>query len=81
MIKDKISSRRGAEVLEYIRKVYLHETLDLTDGIKIIGKNSWALVRASGTEPIIRIIVDSENRDFGHEFHSELMNHISAANK
>jgi phosphomannomutase/phosphoglucomutase len=81
MIKDKISSRRGAEVLEYIRKVYLHETLDLTDGIKIIRKNSWALVRASGTEPIIRIIVDSENGDFGHEFHSELMNHISAADK
>ena len=81
MIKDKISTRRGADVLEYIKKIYIDEKLDLTDGIKIIRKNSWALVRASGTEPIIRIIVDSECGDCGHDFHTELMNHISAVNK
>jgi phosphomannomutase/phosphoglucomutase len=79
MIKDKISTRHGTEVLEYIKKRYQHETIDLTDGIKIIRKNSWALVRASGTEPIIRIIIDSESGDYGHDFHTELLNHISAA--
>ena len=81
MIKDKISSGNGADVLEYVRKIYVHENLDLTDGIKIIRKDSWALVRASGTEPIIRIIVDSENEGDGHKFHTELMSHISAVNK
>ena len=81
MIKDKISSRRGADVLEYIRKKYMHETLDLTDGIKIIRKDSWALIRASGTEPIIRIIVDSESGGYGHTFHAELMDYISSVNK
>jgi phosphomannomutase/phosphoglucomutase len=79
MIKDKISTRHGTEVLEYIKKRYQHETIDLTDGLKIIRKNSWALVRASGTEPIIRIIIDSESGDCGHDFHTELLNHISAA--
>jgi phosphomannomutase/phosphoglucomutase len=81
MIKDKISARHGADVLEYIKKKYLHETLDLTDGIKIIRKNSWALVRASGTEPIIRIIIDSEYEDYSQDFYADLMNHISAVNK
>ncbi len=70
-----------SEVLEYIKKRYQHETIDLTDGIKIIRKNSWALVRASGTEPIIRIIIDSESGDYGHDFHTELLNNISAADK
>jgi phosphomannomutase / phosphoglucomutase len=81
MIKDKISAHHGADVLDYIKKKYLHETLDLTDGIKIIRKNSWALVRASGTEPIIRIIIDSEFEDYSQDFYAELMNHISAVNK
>jgi phosphomannomutase / phosphoglucomutase len=81
MIKDKISTRRGADVLEYIKKIYIDEKLDLTDGIKIIRKNSWALVRASGTEPIIRIIVDSESGENGHKFHAELMDYISSVNK
>jgi len=81
MIKDKISAHRGADVLEYIKKKYLHEKLDLTDGVKIIRKNSWALVRASGTEPIIRIIIDSEYPDHSQDFYAELMNHISAVNK
>ncbi len=81
IIRDKISSRRGVDVIEYIRKKYMHETLDLTDGIKIIRKDSWALVRASGTEPIIRIIVDSESGEYGHTFHAELMDYISSVNK
>ena len=61
MIKDKISTLQGAEVLEEIKNIYKNETLDLTDGVKIFRKNSWALVRASGTEPIMRIIIDAEN--------------------
>ncbi|MGA2914150.1 MAG: phosphoglucosamine mutase [Methanoregula sp.] len=81
MIKDKMSTSRGAKVLEDIKKIYKNETLDLTDGVKIIRKNSWALVRASGTEPIIRIIIDAECSDCGHDFHSELMDHISIINK
>jgi phosphomannomutase/phosphoglucomutase len=81
MIKDKLSTPHGAHVLEEIKKIYLHETLDLTDGVKIFRKNSWALVRASGTEPIMRIIIDSENARYGQDFHRELMDHISAASR
>ena len=78
MIKDKISTSNGAEILETIKKHYRDETLDLTDGIKIIRKNSWALIRASGTEPIIRIMIDADDDIRGKEFHDELMNRISA---
>jgi len=78
MIKDKIRTPHGAEVLEKIKNIYVNETLDLTDGVKIFRKNSWALVRASGTEPIMRILIDAENARYGQDFHRELMDHISA---
>ena len=46
--KDKISSSRGSEVLEYLKKMHSHSPMDVTDGVKIFRSHSWALVRASG---------------------------------
>ncbi len=37
---------------------------DISDGIKIvIDSKNWVMIRASGTEPIIRIYAESENQD------------------
>lgn len=77
MIKDKISTSLGTQVLESLKRIYSQDSLDLTDGIKIFREDSWALVRASGTEPIIRIIIDSDSHIHGQVFYNELMDHIS----
>jgi phosphomannomutase/phosphoglucomutase len=77
MIKDKISTSHGTQVLESLKSVYSQESLDLTDGVKILRKDSWALVRASGTEPIIRIIIDADSHNHGKVFYNELMDHIA----
>jgi len=77
MIKDKISTSRGTQVLESLKRVYSQDSLDLTDGVKIFREDSWALVRASGTEPIIRIIIDADSHNHGQVFYKELMDHIS----
>jgi phosphomannomutase/phosphoglucomutase len=77
MIKDKIRTNHGTKVLEEIKRMYTKETLDQTDGVKIIRENSWALIRASGTEPIMRVIIDAECDNYAKDFHNELMNHIS----
>jgi phosphomannomutase/phosphoglucomutase len=81
MVKDKINTPHGGKVLEEIKKIYMNEALVLTDGVKIIRKNAWALIRASGTEPIMRIIIDAENAHYGQDFHHELMDHISAISR
>lgn len=39
------------------------QSIDRTDGIKIIGKNSWVHIRKSGTEPIIRVYVESNDQE------------------
>jgi len=77
MIKDKISTSRGTQVLESLKRVYSQDSLDLTDGVKIFREDSWALVRASGTEPIIRIIIDADSHNHCQVFYKELMDHIS----
>ena len=77
MIKDKISTSIGTQVLESLKKVYSQDSLDLTDGVKIFREGSWALVRASGTEPIIRIIIDADSHNHGQVFYKELMDCIA----
>lgn len=65
IIKDKIVSDKGAEILAALPSYYPGCRIDTTDGVKIFLKTAWVLVRASGTEPIIRIIIDAESPSAG----------------
>jgi phosphomannomutase/phosphoglucomutase len=79
MIKEKIATRNGLQVIEKLSGIYAHEQVDQTDGLKIRRGNTWALVRASGTEPLIRIMVDADDTQQGDAFFRELKGHISHA--
>jgi phosphomannomutase / phosphoglucomutase len=76
MIKEKISSQNCEQLLESFRSAFANETLDQTDGLKIIRKDCWALVRTSGTEPLIRIIIDGATVEKCRALRDELMTHI-----
>ena len=43
IMKDKMSSSRGSQVIEHLKKIYSQYPLDLTDGVKIFQGYSWAL--------------------------------------
>jgi phosphomannomutase / phosphoglucomutase len=77
IIKDKIASAHGTKILALLPSLFSRETIDQTDGIKIFRKNTWALIRASGTEPIIRIIIDADSPETGNAFHRELKSALS----
>jgi phosphomannomutase/phosphoglucomutase len=76
IIKDKIATKDGEKILEHLKKAYSKHTLDETDGLKIFKGNSWALIRSSGTEPIIRMIIDADTIAKGTEFHNEIKIHL-----
>lgn len=42
------------------------------DGVKIIGKDFWFLVRKSGTEPIIRIMVEAKDENTANNLVNEI---------
>ena len=43
-------------------------TIDTTDGTKIIFPDGWVLVRASGTEPIIRVFSEAKSEEKAREY-------------
>jgi phosphomannomutase/phosphoglucomutase len=77
LIKEKFATTKGAEILECLKTKYTLEKIDETDGLKIFLENTWALVRASGTEPIIRIIIDSDTREHADELYNGITRNIT----
>ena len=51
--------------------------IDETDGLKLIWDNEWVHIRKSGTEPIVRIIVEAESGERAaqlfHDFREEIV--------
>lgn len=48
-------------IISKIKNQYCNKKLDFIDGIKIINKDYWVHIRKSGTEPVVRIISESES--------------------
>lgn len=64
MIKTKYELKNSPEDLfEFIAKKYSTYQIIREDGIKIIFDDAWVQLRASNTEPIIRIIAESDDKE------------------
>jgi len=62
MIKERIDIRIEYDRLEkLLREEFSPKSVDTTDGVRIVIDSGWLHVRASNTEPIIRIIVEAES--------------------
>ncbi|RME01821.1 MAG: phosphoglucosamine mutase [Calditrichaeota bacterium] len=75
MVKAKIDLPPGCEpreVVAALQKKYSTEKLDLTDGVKILRSHSWVQVRASNTEPIIRIMSEAPSQQEANALAQEL---------
>jgi phosphomannomutase len=61
MIKERLlcAARDLAPSLRLLQKLYRGETLDLTDGVKVLWSDRWLHARSSITEPIIRLIAEA----------------------
>jgi phosphomannomutase/phosphoglucomutase len=77
MIKEKIQIGNSHALVASLAGRYVDESPDLTDGIRLNRDDSWALVRASGTEPLVRITVESKKKgkaeDLLEEIHEAIM--------
>jgi phosphomannomutase/phosphoglucomutase len=59
MIKEKIRAGDARALITGLVRQYAREKPDLTDGIRLNREEAWALVRPSGTEPLVRITVEA----------------------
>src|ERR1051326_2468772 len=65
MIKEKMvcPSDKISTILRMVREEYAAYPIDLRDGVKVSLPGAWFLVRASNTEPIIRVIAEAEHEE------------------
>jgi phosphomannomutase len=61
IVKEKLlcAARDIAPSLRLLQKLFRGETVDLTDGVKVIWPDRWLHARPSNTEPIIRLIAEA----------------------
>ncbi len=77
MIKEKIHTIHPDRLIEQLAESCRAYHIDRTDGLRITKGDAWALVRPSGTEPLVRIMVESAVPDSARQFYRELMDYIS----
>ncbi|MCX5682732.1 MAG: phosphoglucosamine mutase, partial [Planctomycetota bacterium] len=63
MVKDKVTLRDPSSgpdaVLEAVRKKFADARVDTRDGLYLAWNNGWLHVRASNTEPILRVMAEA----------------------
>ena len=64
MIKARWRGRAatGSAARAALREAFADMTLDQTDGLHFSRDEEWVHVRASGTEPVVRVIAESPGR-------------------
>lgn len=50
------------KVIERFRRHHAHESPDGTDGVRLVRGDAWLHVRASGTEPLLRLIAEAPDQ-------------------
>jgi phosphomannomutase / phosphoglucomutase len=80
-LKEKIKTGKAIPVVSHLAMVYREYQTDRVDGLKITKGDTWALVRPSGTEPLVRVMVESTALASAETFFREIMDHISSVLK
>jgi phosphomannomutase len=78
--KIKLDNKEPDTVIEKLVKQYDEEECNTEDGLRIDFFNHWIHFRKSNTEPIIRIIVEGENRKVAEALAEKYMNDIKNLN-
>ena len=65
MIKSKLGrpDEAWARTAERLKAAFTGMALDQADGLRFSGEREWVHVRASGTEPVVRVIAESEDEE------------------
>lgn len=76
MVKEKVplGDAEASEVLEAVRRRFPDARLDERDGVHLAWENGWLHVRASNTEPILRIIAEATEEHTARSRVREVMN-------
>jgi phosphomannomutase/phosphoglucomutase len=72
LVKDKVRVDDPGGFIRSVEDHFRNDQIDRTDGIRINRPGSWALVRASGTEPLVRILAESQDEAAALSLYGEI---------
>lgn len=75
-VKTKVYINKNTDVekiYEAVKSTYSQGNIITIDGVKIITPDYWFLVRKSGTEPIIRVMVEAKDKEKAENLANELV--------
>ncbi|WP_440059844.1 phosphoglucosamine mutase [Thermogladius sp. 4427co] len=69
LLKTKFAMDRGkaVKVVERVKEMFRSERLITVDGVKVVGRDYWMLVRPSGTEPLLRVMIEAVSEEKARE--------------
>jgi len=78
----RCSDETKFQVINNIKEKALktYENTNTIDGVKIVFPDSWALVRASNTSPILRLSIEARNQERLDELEKEMTRLINSVN-
>ncbi len=73
LIKDKRRVNDPGSLVKKVQDAFPGDNLDLTDGVRINRGQTWALIRQSGPEPLVRVMVESDSKKKAEALYNEIM--------
>lgn len=70
MNKEKFTAEptQARQILDLAKKTFTDAKLDTTDGCRFDFADGWLHLRASNTEPVMRVIVEAKNRSIAQKY-------------
>jgi phosphomannomutase len=69
-------AEQGRTVLARAREAWAGRPVDLTDGLKVRLEDGWFILRASNTEPIVRVIAESSTEDRARAIAEQVLSEV-----
>ncbi len=76
MSKDKFAAEQteAQQILNSAKKVFASARLDTTDGCRFDFEDGWLHLRASNTEPVMRLIVEAKDQHIAQKYIDAVLN-------
>ena len=76
MIKEKFTAEQtqAERILDWAKKTFTDVRLDSTDGCRLDFDDGWLHLRASNTEPVMRLIVEAQDQQTAQKYSDAVWN-------
>lgn len=65
--KYKMPRETALKIIELVKEEFKGERMITIDGVKVINPDYWVLVRPSGTEPLLRVMIEAKSEELAKQ--------------